>query len=71
MSFAAAARRLTGQAALLLGWRPAEFWSATPEELADAMKALGDAMVGGSEGGIAHPVIRNELDRLMEMHPDG
>ena len=33
-TFAAAARTLAGQTALLLGWRPPEFWAATPAELA-------------------------------------
>ncbi len=31
--FGAVAGRLAGHAALLLGWRPDEFWSATPAEL--------------------------------------
>ena len=29
-----AARRLAGAAAQLLGWRPDDFWDATPAELA-------------------------------------
>ena len=33
-TFAGAARELAGQTALLLGWRPFEFWAATPAELA-------------------------------------
>lgn len=32
--FGRAARRLCALAARLLGWRPDEFWSATPAELA-------------------------------------
>lgn len=34
--FGAAALRLYGLAARLLGWRPDDFWSATPTELAAA-----------------------------------
>lgn len=34
MTFAASAARLAGLAARALGWRPDEFWAATPAELA-------------------------------------
>lgn len=34
MKFSESAQRLSGQTALIMGWRPDEFWSATPEELA-------------------------------------
>jgi len=37
-SFGEAAARLCGGASLLLGWRPAEFWSSTPAELAVAFQ---------------------------------
>jgi hypothetical protein len=37
--FGDCAERLCGAASLLLGWRPDEFWSATPAELATALKA--------------------------------
>ena len=33
-TFSESARVLAGQPALLLGWRPPEFWAATPAELA-------------------------------------
>ena len=36
-SFGDAAARLSSAASLLLGWRPDEFWNATPAELASAM----------------------------------
>ena len=36
-SFGGAAARLSSAASLLLGWRPDEFWKATPAELALAM----------------------------------
>ena len=32
--FGVAAARLASAASMLLGWRPAEFWDATPAELA-------------------------------------
>ena len=38
--FGASAARLSGHAALLLGWTPDTFWSATPEELATILTAL-------------------------------
>lgn len=36
-TFGAAAVILAGVAARRLGWRPAEFWAATPAELATAL----------------------------------
>jgi len=62
-SFSAAAARLSGLIPRALGWRPAEFWSATPAELA-AIPTVGDA----SEGG---PLSRTELDRLLERERHG
>ena len=57
---AAHAALLAGLAGALLGWRPDEFWRATPAELAAVLQALaGDA---------AGPV---DLAQLMEMFPDG
>lgn len=58
-SFGAAARRLAGAAARWLGWRPGEFWDATPAELAAAILPE-DAGAG------ARPLRRDELRRLME-----
>jgi hypothetical protein len=65
LCFARAARRLAGQAGLLLGWRPDDFWRATPDELATALAAL--APLAASEAGID----RATIARLQEMHPDG
>ena len=42
MDFGVAAARLAGAAAMLLGWRPGEFWEATPAELACALGLTGD-----------------------------
>lgn len=36
-SFGKAAARLCGVASTLLGWRPDEFWNATPAEVATAL----------------------------------
>jgi uncharacterized phage protein (TIGR02216 family) len=61
--FSEAAARLAGLAGALLGWRPDEFWRATPAELAAVLAAL-----TGSE---AAPLSRAELARLEERFPDG
>jgi len=66
MSFARVARALAGQAGMLLGWRPDEFWRATPEELATALGPLAEA-AGAGAGGIDSATIA----RLKEIHPDG
>ncbi|MDB5702173.1 MAG: hypothetical protein JWL66_2372 [Sphingomonadales bacterium] len=63
--FAASARRLAGLAGALLGWRPDEFWAATPDELSAVFEALG----GG--GTVDAPPDASELARLKEMYPDG
>ena len=38
MKFGENAERLWGLAAAVLGWRPDEFWNATPAELASALR---------------------------------
>ncbi len=63
--FAEAAGRLAGVAGWLLGWRPDEFWRATPAELAAVLRAArGEdaAEDAGIDGG--------ELARLMAVMPD-
>ena len=61
--FSEAAGRLAGLAGALLGWRPDEFWGATPAELAAVLGAMmperGDAATAA------------DLARLMERFPDG
>lgn len=57
MTFAATAARLAGLAARVLGWRPGEFWTATPAELALSL---------GSEEPIESPPTRAELMTLIE-----
>lgn len=62
MSFAAAAQKLAGQTALLLGWRPDDFWNATPAELASILAAVSsDAEAADTQ----------MLSHLMEQFPDG
>lgn len=63
MSFADAAARLAGLAGALLGWRPDEFWRATPAELA--------AILGAMAGDEPVPASGADCARLMEMFPDG
>ena len=62
MSFAITAAKLAGQAAVLLGWRPDDFWAATPAELAAILAAL------APEGAAANGAT---LTELMELFPDG
>ena len=62
--FSDSAGRLAGLAGALLGWRPDEFWRATPAELAAVLLAL----TGGAG---AAPVTHDELARLKERFPDG
>ena len=62
--FAEGARRLAGVAGWLLGWRPEEFWRATPAELAAVLgAALGEEAVEAGVDG-------SELARLMGVMPD-
>lgn len=63
MNFADTALKLAGQTALLLGWRPAEFWDATPAELRAVLHGL--AAQDGAAGDHAL------LGALMEQFPDG
>lgn len=65
MSFGGAAGRLAALAALHLGWRPAEFWAATPAELA-AILGLWLEQAGGA----APAMDRAMLARLKEIFPD-
>ena len=62
MNFAASALQLAGQTALLLGWRPDDFWDATPAELATILVAL--APTGEAADGAT-------LSQMMELFPDG
>jgi len=61
--FSEGAARLAGLAGAYLGWRPDEFWRATPAELSAVLSALA--------GEPAPAATRDDLARLMEMFPDG
>src|SRR3546814_13086665 len=59
MSFFKAAARLAGVAGWLLGWRPEEFWRATPAELESVLRAA-----RGAEAEQRAGRARGEGDRL-------
>ncbi len=61
--FSESARRLAGLAGALFGWRPEEFWRATPAELGAVLEAM--------TGPDTAPASRADLTRLMERFPDG
>ena len=60
--FGQAASTLAGIAARALGWRPDEFWNATP---ADLVLALSDPQSS------TETVTRNELNQLLEQERNG
>ena len=62
--FAPAAVRLCGVAGIALGWRPQDFWRATPAELGTMLALL---LAGEGSAGVAP----GEFDRLKRMFPDG
>ena len=62
MLFGERACCLSGLAAQMLGWRPHEFWGATPTEFAWAVRD-GDETV--------EPVSSDDLTELMVRFPDG
>jgi hypothetical protein len=62
MTFAEQAGRLAGLAGLIFGWRPDEFWSATPAELATLLHALPQPPC---------PPLGDDMDKLKERFPDG
>ena len=59
-----------GVTGVLLGWRPNAFWQATPAELATVLNALRQAQAGLG-GEVQSFVSADDLERLMEMFPDG
>lgn len=63
MTFAEGAARLAGLAAALLGWRPDDFWNATPAELASIFGALTPDGGGAADAAT--------IARLKEQFPDG
>lgn len=63
MRFGEAAARLAGLAGALLGWRPDDFWRATPAELASVLTSL--------SGAGAVPPEPVDIAALKERFPDG
>lgn len=61
MTFGEAAARLASAASMILGWRPAELWAATPAELTLALQVPGVA---------AEPVDPATIDDLKRRFPD-
>lgn len=61
MTFAEMTAQMAGQAAVLLGWRPDDFWNATPAELATILSAV--SPTPDAADGII-------LQRLMKEFPD-
>lgn len=59
-SFGEAAARAWQAAALGLGWRPADFWEATPAELAGALAVPSEC----------DPPSKGMIDALIERFPD-
>ena len=62
-TFGNAAIHWCARSARLLGWRPAEFWGATPAELVMALAAPEDAFA-------ASPPDREIIARMMERDTD-
>lgn len=60
-AFGESAVKLCALAATLLGWRPAEFWAATPAELAGCFAGAGPEASG---------VDAQTLDELRRRFPD-
>jgi hypothetical protein len=61
--FSDGAARLAGLIPRLLGWRPADFWDATPAELA--------AILATPEGPAEDPLSRDEFNELLERERHG
>jgi hypothetical protein len=66
MTFAETAARLAGIVGALAGWRPDEFWAATPQELETLLAAFASA-----EGAGAPPPDAALIAALKEQFPDG
>jgi Phage tail assembly chaperone protein, TAC len=61
VEFSDSASRLAGLAGGLLGWRPGEFWAATPAELAVILAALSPSETAADS---------NLVSQLKEQFPD-
>lgn len=63
-TFGDAAARWCGLSSRLLGWRPADFWAATPAELAMALADPADPTCPS-------PPSREMIAKMMERDADG
>jgi hypothetical protein len=59
--FGESAARLCGAASAVLGWRPNEFWEATPAELASALRPMAE---------VADSADADTLEQLRRRFPD-
>jgi hypothetical protein len=59
--FGPGAMRLAGLAARMLGWRPDDFWLATPAEIAAILSPFAES---------SQPLSRTDLSRMMERDND-
>lgn len=64
--FGSAATRLCGAAALLLGWRPGEFWDSTPAELGAALQL--SASADGPDTAAVAELMRRFPDEMRNDH---
>lgn len=63
MTFSETVRQWHSVSVRLLGWHPAEFWNATPAELAMALADPFEAAAGS-------PPDRDTISRMMERNAD-
>ncbi len=63
MKFGDAAQRAAYVAAVMLSWRPNEFWASTPAELVTAL--------GLDQQAVSPPASAQLLRQMMEQFPDG
>ena len=63
--FATTAARLAGLAGAIVGWRPDEFWRATPAELETVLAAFATPTAAEA------PPDAAMLAQLQEQYPDG
>ncbi|WP_260926464.1 phage tail assembly chaperone [Novosphingobium sp. 9] len=61
-TFTETAPRLCALAARTLGWRPDEFWRATPAELADCLGLTADAAGTPASTGIDRDTLTQMMD---------
>lgn len=69
LCFGQAALCLLGMMARLCGWRPDEFWRATPTDVAAVLAGMAGEPSGGVSGHGA--VDSGQMAAMMERFPDG